>query len=574
MRNAAQSAVVQEGRVLTVTSVPGKDPGDSSIVSVVLPCYNAASTIAEQLQALEAQRLSEPWEVVVVDNRSTDESMAIVGRYTGRIPGLRVVKACERVGRSYARNAGVNAARGSLIAFCDADDVVGTGWLAAIRDALIRFDCVACCVDYARLNPASIAARHADHKQRTGLQKAWYPPFFSHAGGGTLAIRRALHEQIGGFDETFAFLEDTEYCFRVQKAGCQIEFVAEAIVHVRMRPSMGGRFHQIRHWARYNVLLAERYRDGDGPGIAAWKPYLRNWLRLAKTLPKVQNRLEWEDWVWHCGWQVGVLQGVVNGFGSPVALRFGPRIRTVGREATAVWMMRRLWEGVVPRWRRFWVRFAGPRGFGRIASRFASVGTGPYHARASLSGLHPRGFVAHTAWLTHPGLSLGAHVYIGDNVIVRAGKDAGDVDLNDGVQIYGDAFVHTALGARLIVGRGTHIQPGCTLNAILADIRVGQHVEIAPRCAFYSFNHGVDPNVLIMNQELSTKGPITIGDGAWLGHGVIVLSGVHIGTGAVIGAGSVVLRDIPPYAIAVGNPARVVGYRDRSQMPTASSPIQ
>jgi GT2 family glycosyltransferase len=262
--------------------------------------------------------------------------MAIVERYFGRIPGLRVVRASERAGRSYARNVGVNAARGSSIAFCDADDVVGAGWLAAIRGALSRFDCVACRVDFARLNHASIAAQHAGHEQHTGLQKAWYPPFLSHAGGGTLAIRRALHEQIGGFDEAFAFLEDTEYCFRVQKAGCRIKFVPDAIVHVRMRPNTGGRFHQIRHWARYNVLLAKRYRDGEGPGVAAWKAYVASWLRLAKALPRVRSRLEWERWVWHCGWQIGVLQGVVTGFGSPLPLPFGPYIRTVRRDRITV----------------------------------------------------------------------------------------------------------------------------------------------------------------------------------------------------------------------------------------------
>ena len=328
--------MVQEGRVLIVTSASGKEPGDRSIVSVVLPCYNAASTIAEQLDALESQRSSEPWEVIVVDNRSTDESIAIVHRYIGRIPGLRVVKACERAGRSYARNVGVSAARGSSIAFCDADDVVGTGWLAAIRDALSRFDCVACRIDFTKLNPAVIAAQHVNHDQSTGLQKAWYPPFLSHAGGGTLAIRRALHEQIGGFDEAFAFHEDTDYCFRVQKAAYRIGFVPEAIVHVRMRPNTSGRFHQIRHWARYNVLLAKRYGDGERPGIAAWKKYVDGWILLLKILPKVRSRPDWEKWVWHCGWQVGVLQGVVTGFGSPLALPFGPNVQTARRDRIAV----------------------------------------------------------------------------------------------------------------------------------------------------------------------------------------------------------------------------------------------
>lgn len=59
----------------------------------------------------------------------------------------------------------------------------------------------------------------------------------------------------------------------------------------------------------------------------------------------------------------------------------------------------------------------------------------------------------------------------------------------------------------------------------------------------------------------ATKGAVIIGHDVWVGHGATILSGVEIGTGAVVGAGSVVTGNIPPYAIAVGNPARVVGYR-------------
>lgn len=58
-----------------------------------------------------------------------------------------------------------------------------------------------------------------------------------------------------------------------------------------------------------------------------------------------------------------------------------------------------------------------------------------------------------------------------------------------------------------------------------------------------------------------TKGPILIGNDVWIGRGVTVLSGVTVGDGAVLGAGSVVARSVPPYAIAVGNPARVTRYR-------------
>ena|SRR3989304_6118669 len=58
-----------------------------------------------------------------------------------------------------------------------------------------------------------------------------------------------------------------------------------------------------------------------------------------------------------------------------------------------------------------------------------------------------------------------------------------------------------------------------------------------------------------------TKGDIIVGSDVWIGHGVTILSGVTIGDGAVIGACAVVSKSIPPYAIAVGNPIRVIGYR-------------
>ena len=65
----------------------------------------------------------------------------------------------------------------------------------------------------------------------------------------------------------------------------------------------------------------------------------------------------------------------------------------------------------------------------------------------------------------------------------------------------------------------------------------------------------------IKGEESLSKGPITIGNDVWIGTSVLILSNVKIGDGVIIGAGSVVTKDIPSYAIAVGNPARVIRYR-------------
>ena len=108
-------------------------------LSVIIPCYNAAPTIAAQLDALTGQCWMHQWEVIVVNNHSTDGSMEVVERYRTRLPHLRIVDAFARRSRPYALNVGAAAATGESLAFCDADDEVGPGWVAAIGDALIKY---------------------------------------------------------------------------------------------------------------------------------------------------------------------------------------------------------------------------------------------------------------------------------------------------------------------------------------------------------------------------------------------------------------------------------------------------
>jgi glycosyltransferase involved in cell wall biosynthesis len=102
-------------------------------LSVVIPCLNAADTIATQLEAVANQKWSETWEVIVSDNGSTDNTLSIVKEFSDRIFNLRIVDASGRKGVAHAYNTGAKAAVGESLVFCDADDEVASGWLAAME---------------------------------------------------------------------------------------------------------------------------------------------------------------------------------------------------------------------------------------------------------------------------------------------------------------------------------------------------------------------------------------------------------------------------------------------------------
>ncbi len=212
-------------------------------------------------------------------------------------------------------------------------------------------------------------------------------------------------------------------------------------------------------------------------------------------------------------------------------------------------------------WTRFWMRFAGLRGFGRIATQLAAWFAPPHKARVYLARMNPHGYIARSATIYHKDLRLGARIFIDERVVIFQREGGGPVKLGDNLCIYRDTIIETGAGGSLTIGDGTSIHPRCQINAYVAPIEIGSDVMIAPSCALYPYDHGVAPDRPSSEQPLTSKGGVTIGDGAWLSFGVIVLSGARIGKGAVIGAGSVVTGHVPDEAIATGVPARVVKMR-------------
>lgn len=278
--------------------------------SVIIPCYNAEATIGAQLQALADQQWSEPWEVLVVDNRCTDGSMAVVAQYRDELPRLHVIKAYERQGQPYAVNTGVAAAQGENVLFCDADDVVGDGYIEAMSVALEKHEFVACGFEETRLNELWVQKSHSN-LQKHSLSCYSYPPFLDHSGGGVLGVKRALFQQFGGFDESLPILHDTDFCWRLQLAGVALTFVAETVVHIRYRDTLRGLYRQSRNYAEYNVLLYKRYLGLGMPKLNL-KTSARKWLSLTANLRLIRSQIGRARLAWQLGWCAGRLRGSIK----------------------------------------------------------------------------------------------------------------------------------------------------------------------------------------------------------------------------------------------------------------------
>jgi glycosyltransferase involved in cell wall biosynthesis len=287
-------------------------------LSVIIPCYNADSTIATQIEALASQYWSEAWEVIVADNGSTDETRATVEQYRKLFENFRVVDASDRRGSAHARNVGARLAVGEALAFCDADDAVATGWVAAIGEAVAEHSFVASRMEWEKLNPPW-TYRNRGKPQQEGLQTVSYPPYLPHAGGSGLGVKRSLHDAVGGFDESLARLMDTDYCFKIQRTGVKLHFVPDAVVHVRHQDTFRGIFHQARLWAKYNVLIYKRYRQPGERVVHPWRRHANTWRGIMWSLPQLRSLDGRVRWIRRVGWQIGLLQGSIRYLAPPIS---------------------------------------------------------------------------------------------------------------------------------------------------------------------------------------------------------------------------------------------------------------
>jgi len=173
-------------------------------------------------------------------------------------------------------------------------------------------------------------------------------------------------------------------------------------------------------------------------------------------------------------------------------------------------------------------------------------------------------------FLSTCNIEIGNGVYLFKDVRLDAkGHPNNKIRLADRVAIERNVDIGGLENTYIHIDEETFIGTNVCISGP-GHIKIGKRCLIAAHSGIYANNHNfTDPIMPIKYQGLSCKG-IVIEDDCWLGHGVTVLDGVTIGKGSVIGAGSVVTKDIPPFSVAVGTPARVIKSRIAQELVTAA----
>ncbi len=227
-------------------------------VSVIVPVRNGTETIASCIEGLlNLDYPADRRELIVVDNLSTDATADIVVRY----PGVRLLFENERPSSYAARNCGVWASRGEVLAFTDADCVPERGWLHAMVRALEPAN-VGGVAGSIRAYTLDSAVERYQAAHALDAARAFAQPRLPFAQTANAAYKRAPFLRVGGFDPAIVFGGDLDLSWRLQVAtGLSLVYEPCALVWHRHRTTTAGLYRLYRKNALANCLLARYHED-------------------------------------------------------------------------------------------------------------------------------------------------------------------------------------------------------------------------------------------------------------------------------------------------------------------------
>lgn len=312
----------------------GTPEAPEAVVSVIVPAYQAAATIRRQLEALDQQVDAPPFEVVVGDNGCTDTTAAVLAAFAPRSYPLRVVRADRRRGPAAARNDAVAAARGDLLVFCDADDVVSPRYVAAMAEGLARWDLVSGVQTTAAFadddDPADARLREAEAELRgrpAALMRV--TGFYDQVMTGSLGARRRVHEDVGGFREDLVGGgEDLHYGSLAQIRGFRLGLAPQAVVHVRPARGVRRNFRQQRLWSARGLQVLWELR-AHGRREFSLAASARGTLASLAAAPRALrgDAAARQEWARELGTHVGELQANLRCRGPHILVGAAARAR-------------------------------------------------------------------------------------------------------------------------------------------------------------------------------------------------------------------------------------------------------
>ena len=251
-------------------------------VSVIVPTFNREGALRDLLARLAAQRTDACYEVIVVDNASTDGTAGVVESFVGRVPGLRYVLESRR-GVSFVRNTGASHAGAAILAFIDDDLEPAVNWLDVITRTLAAHtdvDCISGRVDarYPHRPPAWLDRNHYGAialRDRGGVRIMDADHALRCLGSGNFAIRRPAFEAVGGFSPDFPRCEDREFELRLWAAGKRGMYVPELIVTAEIPADrLTKAYHRRWHLTtgKYHALMGYPDRLDDNGRLPAEPP--------------------------------------------------------------------------------------------------------------------------------------------------------------------------------------------------------------------------------------------------------------------------------------------------------------
>ena len=252
---------------------------------MIICTYNRAELLARALGSLAGQSVSrDEYEVVVVDDGSEDETAGVCARARGEIGVLRYVSIPANVGLGWARNVGVEAARGDMILFMDDDCIAEEGWVERMREGLAREPIVSGAVAPSARGYLALCHHIAEFHGTMPGQKGGPRDFIA---GASMGFRRSVLAELGGFRRTRCCAEDIDLILRAREKGYRPMFLPEAVVtHDPGRTSLSSLFSYAATHAAAMIHLRNDYRE-----VLRTPFVLRRWWLVPLAAPVIALRV-------------------------------------------------------------------------------------------------------------------------------------------------------------------------------------------------------------------------------------------------------------------------------------------